>query len=107
MVVLDAVRDPEACRRAQIGLLDDDSLWEHDAGIALGARYRISDRAAFDLDVLTTFESRLHAVEGEIVRGRVGAMHLGPRPAEDSPRPPDLPSEKHFNRRALRRICAL
>src|SRR5437870_12163923 len=34
-------------------------------------------------------------------------MHLRPRPAEDRPRPPDLASEKLFNRRALRSICAL
>src|ERR1700694_4719790 len=106
MIVLDAVRDPEACRRAEIAALEDNSLRENDAGIRFGARYRIPDWAAFDLDVLAAFDARLDAIEDEIVRGGVGAMPLRPRPAEDRPRPPDLASEKRFNRRALRSICA-
>src|SRR5438552_16306065 len=68
MIVLDAVRGPEASRCAEIGALEDDSLWEHDAGIRFGARHRIPDRDAFDLDVLTASEARLHVIEREIVR---------------------------------------
>ena len=107
MIVLDAARDPEAGRRAEIAALEDDALRKRDAGIRFGAGDRIPNRAAFHLDVLTALDARLDAIEGEIVRGGVGAMHLRPRPAEDRPRPPDLASEKHFNRRALRSLCAL
>src|SRR5438876_952395 len=106
MIVLDTVRDPEASRRAEIAVLEDDSLREDHAGIRFGACYLISDRAAFDLDVLTASEARLDAVERKIVRGGVGPVHLRPRPAEDPPRPSGRASEKDFNRRALRSICA-
>src|SRR5216684_6644561 len=106
MIVLDAVRDPEARRHAEIATLEDDSLREDDAGMRLGARHGIPDWAAFDLDVFTAFDARLDAIEGKIVRGGVGPMHLRPRPAEDGPRPANLASEKPFNGRTLRSIRA-
>src|SRR5437773_6574457 len=107
MIVFDAVSDPEPRRRAEISVFEDDALRKGDARIRFGAGDRIADRAAFHLDVLTTFHARLDAIEGEIVRGLVRAVHLRPRPAENAPRSPNLASDELFNRRALCSICAL
>src|SRR5688572_29349225 len=107
MIVLDAAGDPETSRRAEIAALEDNALREDDTGMRFGARDRIPDRAAFDLDVLAAPHACLDAIEGEVVRNGVGPVHLRPRPAEDLPRPPDLSSEERFNRPALRGIRAL
>src|SRR6266545_3092953 len=107
MIVLDAVRDPEACRRAKIAALEDDALREDDSRIRFGARDGIPDGAAFHLDVITAFHARLDAIEGEIVRRGVGSVHLRPRPAEDRPRAADLASEQHLNGGALFSLLAL
>ncbi len=107
MIVLDAVGDPETSRRAELAVLENDSLRENDAGMRFGARDRIPDRTAFDLHVPPASEACPHAIEDEIVRDRVGPVHLRPCPAQDLPRSPDLASEERFNRRALRRIRAL
>ena len=68
MIVLDAARDAEARRRAEICALDDDALREDDAGMRFGARDGIADRTAVDLDELAASQARVDAVERELVR---------------------------------------
>src|SRR6185295_8236321 len=57
MIVLDAVGDPEAGRRAEIATLEDDSFRKDHAGIRFGPGNRIAYRAALDLHILTAFDA--------------------------------------------------
>src|SRR5687767_7376328 len=107
MVVLDAARDPEAGSGSEIAPFEDDALREGDTGMDLGARDRILDRPAFDLDVGAALQARVDAIEGEFIRTVERPVHFWPRPAKDSPRSSNLTTEQFLNSGTLPRVRAL
>src|SRR4029077_19150732 len=106
-IVLDAFRDAKAGSRAEIAVLEDDALRQDDGRERFGGGHGIPNRGAFDFNIASAFETRLDAVEREIVRDRQRSMYFGPRPTQNSPRPADLATEEHLYRGSLRRIGEL
>ena len=79
MVVFNAAGDAKTGRCAEIPALEDDSLWETDRGIRLGAADRIPDRTALNLDVLTAFHALRARLTHDAQRRRAIIIGTGPR----------------------------
>src|SRR5712671_1007300 len=107
MVVLNSATESEASRCAEVAVFEDDALRQRDARKRFSGRDRVANRAAFDLQVVSTSSAGSDAVELQLVRNLIWPVDFRPRPGKRPPRSTDFATDQRLDGAPLYGVCPL